>query len=315
MARTARARARGPGHRRPSYSNAAVIGRSRARGAACDARAPPAPGSTRCSFFLDLLRRAQTSCSRRSTPGRGQGLARASSSTRATTRPTAASASARADPPPARRRRTRHAYRRAYERSDTARATTGRCWALTALFVGRGPLPSPRRPSTGSPRACATPGQQVVTWRRSPTRRRRRLGGGDGRSATRAAAELGGSDSGGSDGDRAARAAAASCGSSCGAQRSKPAARRRLLNARAHRPLDAGRPHAAQPAGAGAAGRHRQLVRAPAGASATAPGSWCPRWSRASASSTATSAPCASSCASTPTSTRSRCSSSATTPT
>ena len=49
--------------------------------------------------------------------------------------------------------------------------------------------------------------------------------------------------------------------------------------------------------------------------SATAPASWCPRWSRASASSTATSAPCASSCASTPTSTRSRCSSSATTPT
>ena len=60
------------------------------------------------------------------------------------------------------------------------------------------------------------------------------------------------------------------------------------------------------------AGIGNWFIRMQAGA--TGPGSRCPRWSRASGSSTRTSARCASSCASTRMSTRSRSSSSATTP-
>ena len=76
-----------------------------------------------------------------------------------------------------------------------------------------------------------------------------------------------------------------------GAQPGVTAGSNVAVGALAHRPLDPRRalelPNRLVLA---PAGRHRQLVRAPAGQAPRRRASWCPRWSRASGSSTATSA-------------------------
>ena len=106
-----------------------------------------------------------------------------------------------------------------------------------------------------------TLGQQIVMWRLQPDMAAQTLGGA-------MAMETGGTLEP-ADLERA--------DAPPGATQRPPASRRRSASARrrgprargdvprADRPLGAGRAHAAQPAGPGPAGRHRQLVRAPAG--------------------------------------------------